>query len=313
MTTATPSKTRMIQFGPQQVELNGKYLGNNLIDSTPLLRANDFPALRQSMKDNGYLLIRGFHSRETVMAARKRVFEFMQEGGAVKAGTDPEEAIPAEPEKHVGLFGKSGVAQSPEVLAVIESTKLLDFYSEYFGTKSMTYDYKWMRAVKAPGYTGSHMDIVYMGRGTTEKLITCWTPFGDIPIELGTLGILVGSHNLPSWQKVRDTYGKKDVDRDRVEGWFCNDPIELMDKYGGKWETTDFRAGDILMFGMWTIHSSTSNTTDRFRLSTDTRYQPANEPVDERWIGETPKAHYQWYSEPTKMVKMADKKKEWGV
>ena len=46
--------------------------------------------------------------------------------------------------------------------------------------------------------------------------------------------------------------------------------------------------GDALIFGMYTMHGSLSNTTGRFRLSCDTRYQRADEPVDERWIGENP-------------------------
>lgn len=156
MTTATPAKTRMIQFGPQKVELGGKYLGNNLGPFHPAPSQQRLRRIATADQADGYLLIRGFHPRETVLAARKCVFTFMQENGTVKAGTNPEDAIPAEPEKHVSLFGKKGIAQSPEVLPVNRECRALDFYSEYFGTKSMTYDYKWMRAVKAPGYTGSH-------------------------------------------------------------------------------------------------------------------------------------------------------------
>jgi len=33
------------------------------------------------------------------------------------------------------------------------------------------------------------------------------------------------------------------------------------------------------------------NQTNKVRLSTDTRYQLASEPIDERWIGENPPAH----------------------
>ena len=40
------------------------------------------------------------------------------------------------------------------------------------------------------------------------------------------------------------------------------------------------------------MHGSLRNLTCRFRLSTDTRYQRASDPVDERWVGEDPKAHY---------------------
>ena len=64
---------------------------------------------------------------------------------------------------------------------------------------------------------------------------------------------------------------------------------------------------------MFTMHGSTNNTTDRWRLSCDTRFHPAADPVDERWIGEHPKAHYAWHSDPTKMKPMQKARAEWGV
>lgn len=42
---------------------------------------------------------------------------------------------------------------------------------------------------------------------------------------------------------------------------------------------------------MFTLHASLDNRTNRVRLSTDSRYQLANEAVDERWVGENPIAH----------------------
>jgi hypothetical protein len=51
--------------------------------------------------------------------------------------------------------------------------------------------------------------------------------------------------------------------------------------------------GDLLTFRMDTVHASTDNRTHRIRLSTDTRYQRASEPADERWIGENPIGHSQ--------------------
>jgi hypothetical protein len=48
---------------------------------------------------------------------------------------------------------------------------------------------------------------------------------------------------------------------------------------------------DVLVFGMYTMHASLDNQTDRWRLSTDSRYQLASEPADERWIGEHPPGH----------------------
>jgi len=45
--------------------------------------------------------------------------------------------------------------------------------------------------------------------------------------------------------------------------------------------------------------------------SIDTRYQRADEHVDERWIGENPKAHYAWHDGET--VPIPQMRQEWGV
>jgi ectoine hydroxylase-related dioxygenase (phytanoyl-CoA dioxygenase family) len=69
--------------------------------------------------------------------------------------------------------------------------------------------------------------------------------------------------------------------------------------------------GDALIFGMFTMHGSLNNTTQSFRVSCDTRYQRADEPVDERWIGDNPIAHYAWTQGDT--VPMQEARKRWGV
>ena len=125
---------------------------------------------------------------------------------------------------------------------------------------------------------------------------------------MGPLAILAGSHRF---DRIRETYGEMDVDRDKVTGWFSNDPVELVDTYGGQWRSAEFEMGDALIFGMYTMHGSLSNTTGRFRLSCDTRYQRADEPVDERWIGENPIAHYAWMKGDT--VPMEKARQRWGV
>jgi hypothetical protein len=35
-----------------------------------------------------------------------------------------------------------------------------------------------------------------------------------------------------------------------------------------------------------------TNTTDRYRLSTDIRFQSIEEPTDPRWVGTDPAGHY---------------------
>ena len=118
---------------------------------------------------------------------------------------------------------------------VVNSPGVLDFFGRLLGGAAMTYDYKWPRAVARGGNTGAHYDVVYMGRGTKD-LYTMWTPFGDIPLEMGTLAMCLGSQHFT---KIKQTYGEMDVDRDNVAtGWFSEDPVEIVDRYGGQWATT---------------------------------------------------------------------------
>ena len=137
---------------------------------------------------------------------------------------------------------------------------------------------------------------------------TVWIPFGDIPIAHGTLAVCEASHRLESFARVRATYGRSDVDRDRTEGWFSEDPEEIRERFGGRWLTADVRAGDIVTFGLYTLHGSTNNTTNRFRISCDVRYQPASEPMDARWGGDSPTGHY-----GTAAIPMAEARKRWGL
>jgi len=106
---------------------------------------------------------------------------------------------------------------------------------------------------------------------------------GDIPVELGALAVCVGSHSSESFRPLRESYGRTDVDRDGTPGWFTSDPLDVTAKFGGRWCTADFGAGDVMVFGMYTMHASTTNTTHRYRLSCDVRFQPQSDPLDPRW------------------------------
>jgi len=295
--------TRDLKWGSDLIELQ---------DANAII--NDRDALRQRMADEGYLLIRGLHPAERVLQARRAILEFCNaEGNAIKPGTDLMDGVINPAGKMPQIMGRKGITHDPEVRSVLEGRPIFDFFSRYFDAPVLTYDFKWLRGVATDDFTGAHIDIVYMGRGTTQNLFTCWVPLGDIPIEQGTLALCLGSHKLPGFQKLRDTYGKMDVDRDRVGGWFSTDPLEITSKFGGKWATTHFYPGDVLIFGMHMMHASTSNTTDRWRLSCDTRFQPAGDPVDERWVGDNPIGHYAWFKEPEKVLPMEKAREQWGV
>lgn len=260
-------------------------------------------ALRGRMRENGYLFLRGFFHREDVLAARRTVVGRMAAAGLLEPGTDPMLAVIRKGQK---LAFKPELAENnAELDAILYRGKLMDFYRSLFGEEVRHFDFTWFRAVGPGVGTNPHCDIVYMGRGTRDRLYTAWVPIGDVPIELGGLMILEGSHR----QKERlNPYLERDVDRYCINGrhakeiesgkksweWdgaLSHNPVSLREKLGGRWLTANFRAGDLLTFPMHTVHASLDNPTELIRLSSDSRYQPASEPADERWVGEKPIGH----------------------
>lgn len=296
-----------VQFAERTFEYPSPLLGE-LRESNDIL--DDAAALRARFETDGYLFIRGLIDRKKVLAARAAILAYMAEHEGLEPGSRPLDGVMGQYGKSVGMMGRRRITHDPVVQAVFEGEQLFSFYARLFDEPARTFDYKWLRAVGHEQFTGAHYDVVYMGRGT-DQLRTCWIPMGDIEIEQGVLAICEGSHNLPGFEKLRRTYGRVDVDRDRIEGWFSKDPLEIVEKFGGQWKTARFRAGDILTFGMYTLHASTTNTTDRWRLSCDVRFQPASKPIDPRWVGENPTSHTPF--PPDQVKSMAAARAEWGV
>ncbi|WP_211746211.1 phytanoyl-CoA dioxygenase family protein [Paenibacillus sp. Marseille-Q4541] len=297
-----------VTIGQRELEMGSKYL-TELRSSNDILE--DTEALKNRLNEDGYLLIRGFHDRERVMSARMDFLLKLQSMGRIHPDAPLEEGRISDEGNKGGMWGGSAEelqTDFPHFLEVVNHPSVMSFFDRLLDGKSMTYDFKWPRAIAQGGNTGAHYDVVYMGRGT-KNVYTMWTPFGDTPLEMGTLAMCLGSQH---YDKIKQTYGEMDVDRDNIAtGWFSEDPVEIVDKYGGQWATTSFEAGDAIIFGMYMMHTSLNNETNRFRISSDTRYQLASEPADERWVGRKPKGHYAWGQTPQKTV--ADARKEWGV
>ena len=299
-----------VKFCKTEVEYPGEKLGE-LRDSANL--TGNIDELKERIKQDGYLFLRNFLPPETVMAAREAIVNYLAENNALVEGKPLLEAVMPNSGKEVVMTGRSAITHHPSSMAVFENKKLFDFFRIFFGQDAVTYDYKWLRAVGNESFTGCHYDVVYMGRGS-RNVHTVWIPMGNIPVSQGTLAVCEGSHNLESFARLRNTYGGIDVDRDLIsEGWFSSDPYEITEKFGGRWLTTEFNAGDILIFGLYTMHASTTNLTDKFRISCDIRFQPAGEEMDERWAGKKPEGHYAWGKDQGKERPITDLRKEWGI
>lgn len=271
-----------------------------LRDSSDILM--DAAALRQRMSDDGYLYLPGALNRDEVLAARLDLCQQLEAGGNLEPGQPIMELVAKQ-----GLqlhFRPDLAAGCKPLKKVVYDGLMMEFFTRFLGGPVRHYDFTWLRAI-APGLgTPPHYDVVYMGRGT-KNLYTAWTPLGDVDFELGGLMVLENSHRN---ERLKNTYGTRDVDtycsnkQDADlyaagtkwwNGWLSANPVSLrkMKDLGGRWLSAQFRAGDVLVFSMFTVHASLDNHSNRIRLSSDTRYQLASDPVDERWVGENPPAH----------------------
>lgn len=272
-----------------------------LRSARPLL--GDVEALRARMQEDGYLYLPGLLNVDAVIDARRSVLEKLQAEGALDPDAPLMDGIAA-PDVHF-TFRPDLANGNPVVHRLLYSGAVMDFFTAFLGGPVLHYDYTWLRA-KAPGpntATSPHCDIVFMSRGT-KQLYTLWTPLDDIPYELGGLMILEGSHRKVEhlgeyWEFDVDSYcvdGKNDKAHEQwawgaTGGSFSKDAIGVRQQIGGRWLSTEYKAGDVLIFGMYTLHGSLDNRTHRIRLSTDSRYQRQGEAVDGRWVGEHPIAH----------------------
>ncbi|XP_071950965.1 uncharacterized protein [Antedon mediterranea] len=318
-----PLTERLVLLGNRWMEYGSKEL-LPLVDSSHLL--GDGNAMRRLLETDGYLLIRGLHDRDEVLGARLRVLEHIQNSGEDQLNRTYtlEEGV-LNHDCRAGcvpfMEGANNLTQCEAVKRVIEGRRAVDFFRTLFQEEPRTFDYKWLRAMYSEGFTGAHVDNVYMGRGTNQ-LLTMWTPFDDVNIEKGTLAICESSHRLPSFSHFQETYGSFDVEEGGLEGsgWFTNDPLEITQQFGGQWRTSDFQAGDALIFTMRTVHMSTVNTTHYARISCDTRWLPASHQPDPRYVGEIKSQVMPKYgvhgqdsrSNKTKKITMDDLKTKWG-
>ena len=265
---------------------------------------DDMDALRARITEDGYLLIRGFYDRETVLAARMDILQQLSAQGLLDADAPLEDGVIGQ-ENEGAVMRNKVVLKMPNYLRLVNSDRIMTFFETFLGGPVLTLDHKWPRAVKRGASTGAHYDIVFMGAGTNE-LYTAWTPLGDISFDMGPLVFCPGSNHL---EHLRATYGAADAHNDLLDGHLSRDPNDLIESLGVKWASTPFRAGDVMIFGMYFLHGSLDNVSNRFRISTDTRYQLASQPVDERHMGPLPDQIPKAENRKT----MAEMREKWGI
>jgi len=76
-----------------------------------------------------------------------------------------------------------------------------------------------------------------------------------------------------------------------VGGRYSRRPDKVQEEFATRWLSEDFKIGDVLIFGPELLHAILDDQTSEFRLSVDTRFQPASEPMEPRFVGSRPEVH----------------------
>lgn len=231
-------------------------------------------ALRERGQRDGYLFFRGLIDPAAIAAVRRDILGLCAEAGWLAPGPPTESGIAAAGVAHVEpepafMEVYDRVMRLERFHALAHQPRLLAMFAGLFGEPVLPHARNIARIIFPQNVkftTPSHQDYVHI-QGT-EETWTAWIPLCDCPRDLGALAVLEGSHHegvLPT----HAAYGAGGLGIDT-------------DSLPYRWVTSDFRAGDVVVFHSLTVHKALPNLApDRIRLSVDYRYQPVSHPATE--------------------------------
>ena len=246
--------------------------------------------LKDRLAADGYVLVRGAIERNDIIAAREEVFDRLAEVDEIRRpaveGISTGKSRRVELVGDLGAFWKS-VSEGPKLRRVSHGERAQSIMSVVLGEKPRPHDYMFLRPSVSGRATRLHYDLPFFARGS-NRILTAWTALGDIPVSEGPLVIVEGSHHFSDLiEPIRQIdYDSKDSPQVQL----MQEPIEFVERRQTRLLTTDFKAGDLVVFSMTTLHGTLDNRSSigRTRLSCDVRWQPAADPIDERYFGPNP-------------------------
>ena len=246
--------------------------------------------LHLKLDRDGYLFFPGLIDTREIQAARNAVFKQLKDVDELVAPY--EEGIFSHRSRRDELYKDRGefweMVSNGELLRKVSNGPTLQkIASKIFGSPAVGFDYLFLRAVPRGRFTHLHCDSGFFTR-FTKKVLTCWIAFTDITSDKGPLFVIEGSHKFMDIRKNFDNFDV--VFNKEQKASIDEDPVSFANKRNAKLLTTNFKPGDVLIFGMHTLHGAFENhaTDDRIRLTCDIRYQPISEPRDPRYFGESP-------------------------
>ncbi len=260
-----------------------------LLKETSLKNKSD-EQLRNSLNNDGYLLLKDAIDKNDITKARNDIFEKLNQVDELEnpfsEGISSGRSRRDELHKDRGVFWEN-VSNTESLRKITNGNNLKGVFSRIFGTSSIGFDFIFLRAVSGGKFTHMHCDAGFFTR-KTQNVLTCWLVFTDITIDKGPLFIIEGSHKFSD---IKTKYKGFDVDiHKHMKATIDTDPITFAQQRNSKILTAQFRPGDALIFGMYTVHGTFENYADdkKIRLTCDIRFQPNNELKDPRYFGPNP-------------------------
>ena len=250
----------------------------------------DGATLRRRLDDDGYVYLREFFPRDEVMAARRDIFTRLAEVGEISG--PPVEGVysgASQRREHAADLGRfwRSVSETWTLRRLSHGRQMHQLMSRLLDAPALAQDFIFLRPAGPGKSTHIHCDYPFFTR-TTEQVATAWVALGDVPLRLGPLFIVAGSHR---YQDVIDATRGFDVARDTERRAARPEtPLQFATERGTQLLSGDFSAGDVVVFNMFLLHGALDNVSpdNELRLSCDVRYQPASAARDPRYFGPDP-------------------------
>lgn len=251
---------------------------NNEWAFLPMQESNDLlgdpVALRQRFDEDSYLYFRRLIHADRIASLRQRMLGILADAGWVRRRPFFMRGFVVVPpcregdEDYFRVYDE--VQKLEEFHTLAHDDRLMEVMRDVVGETAFPHPLKIARLAfpdHADVSTPPHQD--YPNNQGSPLLTAAWIPVGECPTELGGLAILRGSHH----------HGLLELDSHLGAGnRKAVVPAELLERC--RWVTTDYSAGDVLVFKALTVHAALHNASEFFmRLSVDFRYQPEGEPL----------------------------------
>ena len=227
----------------------------------------DSSALRSRLARDGYLYFSRVLDRERILHLRQKMLVTLRDCGWVDAALLKLGRARIRPVREGDpefFHGYDAIQKLQAFHELAHDDTLMAIMRDVLGETAFPHPLKIARLIFPNQHevsTPPHQD--YPNNQGTPNLTATWIPVGDFSREIGGLAILRGSQR---WGGLPLTTHFGAGNRCAVL------PLEMLEQC--RWVTTEFEAGDMLVFPSHTVHAALHNASGFFmRLSVDFRYQ----------------------------------------